>query len=361
VAGAGSSCPRPLTRCAGDDGSRTADSRLGLGALLRRDGDLDGARPHLLAAANAYRRTGEWLALARATYNLALTEPVGSGERRNGLVASWLAMQSISWGLPEVSARADWRDTLDDATASTLSSALDSNNLLLAAEIIEAMRSAPLAPDAVLPAGISAAGTTVHDLPATRPAAVNCGWSPRLPANLTAAEEIRDVSRVGIHLRTEVVDLVPLLLDAQRPTLVGARRETTRRDCGPHPGCRTIAERGRWPGSLADELQVLGRCPQPNPGATLVDILRIPQIPGLVLAVNQHHRVPTPGARSSRATPDRSGRQRCASPPRRCGSPLSDPTSDAGGAGSWSACCASNDAALAATPPTEVRVGQTRR
>jgi hypothetical protein len=129
VAGAGSSCPRPLTRCAGDDGSRTADSRLGLGALLRRDGDLDGARPHLLAAANAYRRTGEWLALARATYNLALTEPVGSGERRNGLVASWLAMQSISWGLPEVSARADWRDTLDDATASTLSSALDSNNL----------------------------------------------------------------------------------------------------------------------------------------------------------------------------------------------------------------------------------------
>jgi len=91
---------------AGDDGTRAADGRLGLGALLRRDGDLDGARPHLLAAMESYRRTGEWLALTRTTYNLALTRPIGSDERRDGLVASWLAMQSISWGLPDVSARA---------------------------------------------------------------------------------------------------------------------------------------------------------------------------------------------------------------------------------------------------------------
>lgn len=201
---------------AGDDGTRAADSQLGLGALLRRDGDVDGARPHLHAAADAYRRTGEWLALARATYNLALTEPTGSTKRRDGLVAAWLAMQSISWGLPEVAARTGWRDTLDDATASTLSSALDGADLVLAAEIIESMRSAPLAPTAVLPAGISPTGTTVHNLPTTRPAAVDCGWNPRLPANLTAAEEIRDVSRVGIHLRTDVVALVPLLLGAQQ-------------------------------------------------------------------------------------------------------------------------------------------------
>lgn len=195
----------------GDDGTRAADSRLGLGALLRRDGDLDGARPHLLAATDSYRRTGEWLALARATYNLALALPADSDERRDGLVASWLAMQSISWGLPEVSARAGWRDTLDDATASTLSSALGRGDALLAAEIIEAMRSAPLAPNAVLPAGISPAGTTVYDLPVVRPAAVDCGWSPQLLQHVEPAERIRDVSEMGVRLRTATVELASLL------------------------------------------------------------------------------------------------------------------------------------------------------
>lgn len=195
----------------GDDGARAADSHLGLGALLRHDGDLDGARPHLLATMDSYRRTGEWLALARATYNLALTRSVSSDERRDGLVASWLAMQSISWGLPEVSARAGWRETLDDATASTLSSALNRGDRLLAAEIIEAMRSAPLAPDAVLPAGISPAGTTVHDLPVVRPAAVDCGLEPTAPQHVEPAERIRDVSEMGVRIRTATVDLVSLL------------------------------------------------------------------------------------------------------------------------------------------------------
>ena len=160
---------------------------------------------------DSYRRTGEWLALARATYNLALTRPVDSDERRDGLVASWLAMQSISWGLPEVSARAGWRETLDDATGSTLSSAVAGEDVLLAAEIIEAMRSAPLAPDAVLPAGISPVGTTVHDLPVARPSAVDCGWSPLLLQHVEAAEQIRDVGEVGVRLRTATVQLASLL------------------------------------------------------------------------------------------------------------------------------------------------------
>ena len=198
-------------RSGNNDGARTADSRLGLGALLRRDGDLDGARPHLLAAIATYRRTGEWLALARATYNLALTRALSTTERRDDLTASWLAMQSIAWGLPEVSARAEWRDTLDAATSSTLSSALAGQEILLAAELIEAMRSAPLAPDAVVPAGISATGLTVHDLPLVRPAAVDCGWNPVLVRLLEAANGVRNGTGTGVRLRTATVRLSSVL------------------------------------------------------------------------------------------------------------------------------------------------------
>jgi len=76
------------------------------------------------------------------------------------------------------------------------------------------MRSAPLAPDAVLPAGTSPTGTTVHDLPVVRPAAVDCGWPPVLLAHLASSRHIRGVSRTGTRLRTSTVELLALL----RPT-----------------------------------------------------------------------------------------------------------------------------------------------
>ena len=79
-----------------------------------------------------------------------------------------------------------------------------------AAEIIEAMRSAPLAPDAVLPADTSPGSTTVHDLPTRRPTAVDCGWSPMLPANPETADEVRDLPRVGVRLRTATVGVAPV-------------------------------------------------------------------------------------------------------------------------------------------------------
>jgi tetratricopeptide (TPR) repeat protein len=195
-----------------DDRSESADCRLGLGAMLRRDGEPDAAREHLQRAATAYSATGEWLALARATHNLALTRPEASPERATALTSSWLAMQSITWGLPETAARADWRAALDDATATTLTAALASGSVQLVAEIIESMRAAPLAPTATVPAGISPAGTTVHDHPVVRPAAVHCGWPPELVHALAAAERIRNAAGTSIRLRTSTVALTGLLL-----------------------------------------------------------------------------------------------------------------------------------------------------
>jgi tetratricopeptide (TPR) repeat protein len=195
----------------GDDRSESADCRLGLGAMFRRDGEPDTARHLLQQAAATYTATGEWLALARASHNVALTQPEDPPARAAGLARAWLAMQSITWGLPEVAARADWRTTLDDATAATLAAAVASNDLLLAAEVIEAMRSTPLAPTATIPAGISPSGTTVHDLPVIRPAAVDCGWAPRLTCHLDGAERIRNASGTSIRLRTSTVGLPQLL------------------------------------------------------------------------------------------------------------------------------------------------------
>ena len=194
----------------GDDHA-AADCHLGLGGLLRRDGNLDDARAHLHAAATAYAFTGEWLALARARHNLALMHPADAPSRVAALIPAWLAMQSIAWGLPEVTARTSWRHTLDDATASGLDAALACGDALLTAEIIEALRSAPLAPTAAVPAGVSTGGTTVHDLPTIRPAALDCGWPPVLLDHLTNAENIRNIGGTAIRLRTATTSLRLLL------------------------------------------------------------------------------------------------------------------------------------------------------
>lgn len=199
-----------------DDRAEIADCRLGIGAVLRQDGDADSARTQLHAAADSYRATGEWLALARATHNLALTHPEASPERVEALLSAWLAMQSISWGLPEIPARADWREALDDSTDAALTAALAKRDPLLTAEIIEASRAAPLAPTATLPPGITA-DDAPGDHPTVRPPAIQCGWPPLLTGRLPAAERIRDVGGTAIQLRRSQVSLIPLLRAAGTP------------------------------------------------------------------------------------------------------------------------------------------------
>jgi hypothetical protein len=67
-------------------------------------------------------------------------------------------MQSVTWGLPETTARARWHDTLDHAVAAALASAVTGEQAELVAELIETMQSSSLAPTATPPAGISING-----------------------------------------------------------------------------------------------------------------------------------------------------------------------------------------------------------
>jgi tetratricopeptide (TPR) repeat protein len=127
-----------------DDRAQIADCRLGQGAVLWREGDLAGARAQLSAAADSYRSTGNWLALAQATHTLALTWPEDSHERIHILVPSWLAMQSVLWGLPETSARNHWHETLEDCTDATLAAALARGDAPLVAEITAPGRHLPI-------------------------------------------------------------------------------------------------------------------------------------------------------------------------------------------------------------------------
>ena len=119
-------------------------------------------------------------------------------------------MQSITWGLPETPARADWREALDDSTDAALTAALASGDPLLTAEIIEAARAAPVALTAALPPGITA-DHAPSDHPTVRPPAIRCGWPPLLTRRLHAAERIRNVGGTAIDLRRSQVPLIPLL------------------------------------------------------------------------------------------------------------------------------------------------------
>lgn len=195
-----------------DDRRAGADCLLGLGGMRWRRGDPEGARAALEDAVRIFTGTQEWLALARAVHNLALTGGAGQRQRTDELVAAWLAMHSIAWGLPFPAARARWRQTLESATSEVLDGALEADDAVLVAEVVEALRSAPLDVAAALPTGISPRGTTIHDFPTRRPALVRVlsGTSPLLRP-LARAEQIRNVGGTDIRLRTTVVDLRAML------------------------------------------------------------------------------------------------------------------------------------------------------
>ncbi len=186
----------------------SADSRLGFGAQLHRDGDDTPAAVQLDAAAAAYTATGQWLALTRAVHNRGLTRTNGSPARLDDLVPALLATQSITWGLTATDARAHWRDSVDHALDTTLDSALAAGRPDLVADLVENARATTVTPRAAVPAGITGDGDSTHDLTLGRPPLVTCGWPAVLQKYLRRAEELRNVAGTDIRLRTVTVSAI---------------------------------------------------------------------------------------------------------------------------------------------------------
>jgi hypothetical protein len=212
----------------------SADSRLGYGAQLHRDGDDTAAAVQLDAATAAYTATGQWLAPTRGIHNRGLTRANGSAARLDDVVPALLAMQSITWGLTATDARAHWRDSVDHALDTTLESALAAGRPDLVADLVENARATTITPHATVPAGITSDGDSTHDLTLGRPPLVNCGWPTVLQKYLHRAEELRNVAGTDIRLRTATVLAISHLRPPAGRRAVGkrGRRAVTDADAG---------------------------------------------------------------------------------------------------------------------------------
>lgn len=194
-----------------------ADSLLGLGIMALDDGDLSLARERFEAAAESYRHTGQWLALAHAVHNLGVSWSGDPERALSYVVPAWAVMRSMTWGLPEVTARAEWRTATEQAAGKALELAAGSGDSALLAELIEAMRATTLRPGMELPRGITSLDSAASEMPSVVPPTVDCGWSARLPAYMEDGEELRAVGGGGPpHLRNGSVALERLLTEHGR-------------------------------------------------------------------------------------------------------------------------------------------------
>ena len=159
-----------------------ADCLLGRGGLRLDTGDPAGARDLFEQAANIYARHGQQDALARAHHNIGLSLAATPRYALAHLVPAWTTMRRITWGLPEVAARARWRARTERAAEAVLEAAERIPDPQLIAEVIEAQRANTLIPTATVTAGISSLTDAAEDLPAGEPPVVICGWDSLLDA-----------------------------------------------------------------------------------------------------------------------------------------------------------------------------------
>lgn len=170
-----------------------ADSLLGLGIMALDEGDLSVARRKFRAAAVLYRQTGQWLALAQTFHNLGVSWRDDPKRALSYVVPAWAVMRSMSWGLPEVAARAEWRTATEQAARIALELAAAAGDSALLAELIESMRGTTLRPGLELPQGITSLDSAASEMPSVTPPTIDCGWPARLSAYLEDAEELRAV------------------------------------------------------------------------------------------------------------------------------------------------------------------------
>ncbi len=189
-----------------------ADCLLGLGLLSLEQGDLRVARSRLHSAAALYENSHQWLALARVTHNLGLTWRDDPHRALSYVVPAWAAMQSLSWGLPEVAARAEWGIMTEQAARIALELASSAGEPALLAELVEAMRATALRPGLPLPAGITSMESAAAEMPSVMPPEIDCGWPSRLAPYVDQGEQLRAIGGGAPQLRAGSVHLACLLL-----------------------------------------------------------------------------------------------------------------------------------------------------
>ena len=189
-----------------------ADSLLGLGLLSLEQGDLQTARSQFHSAAALYEGSHQWLALARVTHNLGLTWRDDPHHALSYVVSAWAAMQSLSWGLPEVAARAEWRTMTEQAARIALELASSAGESALLAELVEAMRATALRPGLPLPAGITSMDSASAEMPSVAPPEIDLGWPSLLAPFVDQGGQLRAIGGGTSQLRTGSVRLARLLL-----------------------------------------------------------------------------------------------------------------------------------------------------